>query len=300
MVRTVVHTDLEGLTLVKRGKVRDLYEVPEGLLIVATDRLSAFDVVFAEGIPQKGRILTELTEFWFREFPGIVENHLITADIAEMPATVRVHADILEGRTMLVRKTEVLPVECIARGYLAGSGYKSYLRDRSVCGIPLPEGLQLSSRLPEPIFTPSTKAEEGHDENISFAETVKVIGEETAEQLAEMTMALFKAGSDLLAEKGIILCDTKFEFGRTPDGTIILIDEALTPDSSRFWDQETYTEGVAQDSFDKQIVRDYLETLSWDKTPPPPALPSDVVEKTFGRYREIAERIMGRTLEIDA
>ena len=299
MLRTVVHTDLEGLTLVKRGKVRDLYEVSEGLLIVATDRLSAFDVVFAEGIPQKGRILTELTEFWFREFPGIVENHLITADVAEMPAAVRAHADVLEGRTMLVRKTEVLPVECIARGYLAGSGYKSYLRDRSVCGIPLPEGLQLSSKLPEPIFTPSTKAEEGHDENISFEEAVKVIGEETAEQLAEMTMALFNAGSDLLAEKGIILCDTKFEFGRTPDGTVILIDEALTPDSSRFWDQGTYTEGVAQDSFDKQIVRDYLETLSWDKTPPPPALPSEVVEKTAGRYREIAERIMGRTLEID-
>lgn len=299
MAGTVVHTDLEGLDLVKRGKVRDVYEVPEGLLIVATDRLSAFDVVFAEGIPGKGRILTALTGFWFREFPGIVENHLITADINKMPDAVKAHADILAGRTMLVRKTEVLPVECIARGYLAGSGYKSYLKDRTVCGIELPEGLVLSSRLPENIFTPSTKAEEGHDENISFAETVEIIGQETADKLDEMTMALFNAGSDFLAEKGIILCDTKFEFGRTPDGDIILIDEALTPDSSRFWDKATYTEGVAQDSFDKQIVRDYLETLSWDKTPPPPALPEEVVLKTAARYREIAERIMGEKLEID-
>jgi len=299
MAGTVVHTDLAGIDLVKRGKVRDLYEVPEGLLIVATDRLSAFDVVFAEGIPGKGQILTALTEFWFREFPGVVENHLITADVNEMPDAVKAHADVLTGRTMLVRKTDVLPVECIARGYLAGSGYKSYMKDRTVCGMQLPEGLQLSSKLPGNIFTPSTKAEEGHDENISFAETVEIIGKETADRLDEMTMALFNFGSDLLAEKGIILCDTKFEFGRTKDGDIILIDEALTPDSSRFWDRETYTEGVAQDSFDKQIVRDYLETLSWDKTPPPPALPAEVVEKTAARYREIAERIIGEKLEIN-
>jgi phosphoribosylaminoimidazole-succinocarboxamide synthase len=297
MAGTVVHTDLKGLDLVKRGKVRDLYEVPEGLLIVATDRLSAFDVVFAEGIPGKGQILTALTEFWFSEFPGIVPNHLITADVEEMPGAVRAHRDVLAGRTMLVKKTDVLPVECIARGYLAGSGYKSYLKDRTVCGIELPEGLVLSSKLPENIFTPSTKAEEGHDENISFEETVGIIGQETADRIEEMTMSLFSAGSDFLAEKGIILCDTKFEFGRTPEGEIILIDEALTPDSSRFWDRETYTEGVAQDSFDKQIVRDYLETLSWDKTPPPPALPPEVVEKTAARYREIAERIIGSELE---
>jgi phosphoribosylaminoimidazole-succinocarboxamide synthase len=297
MAGTVVHTDLEGLDLVKRGKVRDVYEVPEGLLIVATDRLSAFDVVFAEGIPGKGRILTALTEFWFSEFPGVVANHLITADVDEMPEAVQAHRDILAGRTMLVKKTDVLPVECIARGYLAGSGYKSYIKDKTVCGIRLPDGLQLSSKLPENIFTPSTKAEEGHDENISFEETVEIIGRETADRLEEMTMSLFNAGVDFLDEKGIILCDTKFEFGRTPDGEIILIDEALTPDSSRFWDKETYTEGVAQDSFDKQIVRDYLETTSWDKTPPPPALPPEVVEKTAGRYREIAERIMGRKLQ---
>jgi phosphoribosylaminoimidazole-succinocarboxamide synthase len=299
MVKTVVHTDLDGLDLVKRGKVRDMYEIPEGLIIVATDRLSAFDVVFAEGIPGKGSILTALTEFWFTEFPGVIENHLITANVDEMPAAVRRHRDVLAGRTMLVQKAEVLPVECIARGYLAGSGYKSYMARGDVCGIALPQGLQLSSRLPEPIFTPSTKADEGHDENISYEETVEVIGADTAAWLAEKTMALFTAGSDFLSEKGIILCDTKFEFGRTPDGKILLVDEALTPDSSRFWDRTTYVEGVAQDSFDKQIVRDYLETLAWDKTPPPPALPPEVIEKTAGRYREIAERIMGRKLEID-
>jgi len=298
MAEPVVHTNLDGVDLVKRGKVRDVYEVPEGYLIVATDRLSAFDVVFAEGIPGKGAILTALTRFWFEKLSDIVPNHLITADVAEMPESIRRHADTVAGRSMLVRKAKVLPVECIARGYLAGSGWKSYRKGGDVCGISLPDGLQLSSRLPEPIFTPSTKADEGHDENIPFEEAVATVGPDTADRLRELTMALFRAGGEFLEEKGIILCDTKFEFGTSEDGELILIDEALTPDSSRFWDRETYREGVAQDSFDKQIVRDHLESTDWDKRPPPPPLPAEVVEKTAARYREIAERIMGRSLEV--
>jgi phosphoribosylaminoimidazole-succinocarboxamide synthase len=296
MTDTVVRTQLDGIPLLKRGKVRDVYELPEGLLIVATDRLSAFDVVFAEGIPGKGAVLTALTEYWFRELAEIIPNHLVTADVDEMPEAARRHADILRGRTQFVRKADVLPVECIARGWLAGSGWKSYQRSGDICGIPLPEGLELSSRLPEPIFTPSTKAEEGHDENITFEAAVAEVGPGVAELLREATLALFKAGTEVLEGKGIILCDTKFEFGMTPDGELILVDEALTPDSSRFWDRETYVEGVAQDSFDKQIVRDHLETTDWDKKPPPPPLPPEVVEKTAARYREIAERIIGRRI----
>lgn len=297
MTNAVTRTDLEGLTLLKRGKVRDIYEVPEGLLIVATDRLSAFDVVFREGIPGKGVILTQLTAFWFERLESIVRHHLITADVDEMPDAVKAHADVLRGRTMLVKRAEVLPVECIARGYLAGSGYKSYVKSGDVCGIELPEGLVLSSKLPGPIFTPSTKAEEGHDENIPFEQAAEIVGIDRANELRELTLALYGAGLDHAAEKGILLCDTKFEFGTDADG-IMLIDEALTPDSSRFWDRETYTEGVAQDSFDKQIVRDYLDTLDWDKTPPPPPLPPDVVAKTLERYQAIAERIMGRKIEV--
>jgi phosphoribosylaminoimidazole-succinocarboxamide synthase len=297
MVTTVTKTDLEGLSLVKRGKVRDLYELDEGFLIVATDRLSAFDVVFKEGFPGKGIVLTALTSFWFDRLSDVIENHLITANVDEMPDAARAHADVLRGRTMLVKKAEVLPVECIARGYLAGSGYKSYLKSKTVCGIPLPDGLSLSSRLPEDLFTPSTKADEGHDENISYEKAAEIVGEETAALLKDVTLRLFRAGRDLLEERGIVLCDTKFEFGRTPDGRIILIDEVLTPDSSRFWDRETYKEGVAQDSFDKQIVRDYLDATDWDKTPPPPDLPEEVIRKTTARYREIAERIMGTGIE---
>ena len=292
MEHPVVKTALNGLNLVSSGKVRDNYEVPEGLLMVATDRLSAFDVVFAEGIPGKGRILTSLAEFWFREFPGIVENHLITADVSEMPDEVQRHAGVLEGRTMLVKRASVLPVECIARGYLAGSGYKSYLRDGTVCGIRLPEGLVLSSKLPAPIYTPSTKAASGHDENISYERSVEIVGEELAGRLRDLTLALYQAGAEYLAQRGIILCDTKFEFGIGADGRLMLVDEVLTPDSSRFWDRSTYVEGAAQDSFDKQIVRDYLESTSWNKEPPPPPLPEEVVEKTAARYREIAARIM--------
>ena len=297
MSNTVTHTDLEGLPLVKRGKVRDLYELPEGYLLIATDRLSAFDVVFTEGFPSKGRILTALTAFWFDQLADVIPNHLITDDVDEMPDAVRPYADILRGRTMLVKKTKVLPVECIARGYLAGSGYKSYVKSGTVCGIQLPEGLQLSSRLPGNLFTPSTKADVGHDENITYEQTVEIIGTDTAAFLEKATLELFARGGEYLDSRGIILCDTKFEFGRTADGEIILIDEALTPDSSRFWDRETYREGVAQDSFDKQIVRDHLDATDWDKTPPPPPLPAEVLVKTTDRYREIAERIIGKEIE---
>lgn len=298
MTDTVVRTQFDDIPLLKRGKVRDVYQLPEGLLIVATDRLSAFDVVFEEGIPGKGAVLTALTEYWFRELAEILPNHLITADVDEMPEAARRHADVLRGRTQFVRKADVLPVECIARGWLAGSGWKSYQRSGGICGIPLPEGLKLSSRLPEPIFTPSTKAEEGHDENITFEAAVAEVGPGVAELLREATLALFKAGTEVLEGKGIILCDTKFEFGMTPDGELILVDEALTPDSSRFWDRETYVEGVAQDSFDKQIVRDHLEATDWNKQPPPPPLPPEVVTKTAARYREIAERILSREIEV--
>jgi phosphoribosylaminoimidazole-succinocarboxamide synthase len=292
MSQVVTHTDLPGLELKSRGKVRDIYELPEGLLIIATDRLSAFDVVFNEGIPGKGAVLTRLTEFWFGKLGHVIQNHLITANVDEMPEAVRPHADVLRGRTMLVKKAEVCMVECIARGYLAGSGYKSYVKTGKVCGIDLPDGLKLSSRLPEDIFTPSTKAVEGHDENITFEQAAEIVGADVARQLGEATLALFRAGREFLDSRGIVLCDTKFEFGLDSDGKLMLVDEALTPDSSRFWDRETYVEGVAQDSFDKQIVRDYLDGTDWDKTPPPPALPDDVVAKTAARYEEIAARIM--------
>lgn len=292
MSEPVIRTDLPGLGLVKRGKVRDIYELPEGLLIVATDRLSAFDVVFREGIPGKGAVLTSLTEFWFRQLADVVDNHLITADVDEMPEAVRKHADVLRGRTMLVKKADVLPVECIARGYLAGSGWKEYQSSGTVCGIDLPYGLKLSSKLPEPVFTPSTKAEEGHDENITFEQAAEALAPGMAEKVRDTTLALYRAGAEFLAARGIILCDTKFEFGTDADGNFLLVDEALTPDSSRFWDRDRYVEGEAQDSFDKQIVRDYLSTLDWDKSPPPPPLPAEVVEKTAARYREIADRIM--------
>ena len=297
MVSPVTRTELAGIPLVKRGKVRDVYELPEGYLIVATDRLSAFDVVFREGIPGKGAILTRLTTHWFEVLRDVVPHHLITADVDEMPDAVRPHADVLRHRTMLVRKAKVLPVEAIARGYLAGSGWKEYERQGTICGIRLPEGLKLSSKLPEPIFTPSTKAEEGHDENIDYGRAAGIIGEALAAQVRDATLDLFRTGGEFLAARGILLCDTKFEFGHDEDGNFLLVDEALTPDSSRFWDRATYREGVAQDSFDKQIVRDYLMTLDWDRSPPPPALPPEVVAKTAARYREIAERITGSSME---
>lgn len=296
MSEPIVRTELSGLTLVRRGKVRDVYEAGDGLLFVATDRLSAFDVVFAEGIPGKGAVLTALAAFWFTKLKSVLPNHFVTADPDGMPAEAREHARALHGRAMFVRRAQVLPVECIARGYLAGSGYKEYQRSGTVCGIPLPEGLGQSSKLPAPIFTPSTKAETGHDENIPFEEAERILGAGMAARVRDATLALYRAGAEHLAEKGILLCDTKFEFGLDEDGELMLVDEALTPDSSRFWAKETYAPGRAQDSFDKQIVRDYLLALGWDQKPPPPPLPREIIDKTAARYREIAERIMGRRM----
>ncbi len=296
MRHAITQLELPGLHRIKQGKVRDIFDLPEGLLIVASDRLSAFDVVFREGIPGKGAVLNTLSAFWFGHLGAVFPNHYLTAKVHRMPEAVQRHAEVLRGRCMLVRKARVLPVECIARGYLAGSGYKEYQRTGTVCGIPLPAGLRLSSRLPEPVFTPSTKAETGHDENITFDRAVEILGADLAGQVREATLALYAEGAKFLARRGIILCDTKFEFGVTDDGTLLLIDEALTPDSSRFWDQSAWREGVAQDSFDKQVVRDYLLSTSWDQNPPPPPLPAEVVEKTSARYREIAERIVGREI----
>ena len=285
----LLQTELPGLELVRRGKVRDVYDVGEHFLIVATDRISAFDVVLPNGIPDKGKVLTRLSLYWFETLG--VEHHLVTTDVNEMPAQLHVFADQLEGRSMLVRKLKIMPVECVVRGYLAGSGWKEYQKVLSICGGPLPEGLMLSSRLPEPIFTPTTKAEAGHDMPMTFEETVEELGAERAEDLRSLSLDVYSRAADVAEDRGIILCDTKFEFGLAPDGTIVLADEVLTPDSSRFWDRDTYEPGRSQDSYDKQFVRDFLETLDWDKHPPGPELPDNVVEGTSERYREIFERI---------
>lgn len=285
----LLQTELPGLELVRRGKVRDVYDVGEHFLIVATDRISAFDVVLPNGIPDKGKVLTRLSLYWFETLG--VEHHLVTTDVNEMPAQLHVFADQLEGRSMLVRKLKIMPVECVVRGYLAGSGWKEYQKVQSICGVPLPEGLMLSSRLPEPIFTPTTKAEAGHDMPMTFEETVEELGAERAEDLRSLSLDVYSRAADVAEDRGIILCDTKFEFGLAPDGTIVLADEVLTPDSSRFWDRDTYEPGRSQDSYDKQFVRDFLETLDWDKQPPGPELPDNVVEGTSERYREIFERI---------
>ena len=285
----LLQTELPGLELVRRGKVRDVYDVGEHFLIVATDRISAFDVVLPNGIPDKGKVLTRLSLYWFETLG--VEHHLVTTDVNEMPAQLHVFAAQLEGRSMLVRKLKIMPVECVVRGYLAGSGWKEYQKVQSICGVPLPEGLMLSSRLPEPIFTPTTKAEAGHDMPLTFEETVEELGAERAEDLRSLSLDVYSRAADVAEDRGIILCDTKFEFGLAPDGTIVLADEVLTPDSSRFWDRDTYEPGRSQDSYDKQFVRDFLETLDWDKQPPGPELPDNVVEGTSERYREIFERI---------
>jgi len=281
------------LKLTHRGKVRDIYEAGGDLLFVATDRISAFDCILPDGIPDKGRVLTQMSLFWFRYLD--VPNHVITANVDEYPAELRVYREQLEGRSMLVRKAAMFPVECVARGYVSGSGWKDYRRTGAICGIGLPAGLRESDRLPEPIFTPATKAQTGHDENISFEEAAKAIGEETAHQLKEMTLKIYARASEYARERGIVLADTKFEFG-TIDGQIILGDEVLTPDSSRYWPAATYAPGGPQKSFDKQFVRDYLETLDWNKQPPAPPLPEDVVEKTAAKYREAFETLTGEKL----
>lgn len=290
-------SDFEGINLVKRGKVRDIYEIGDQLLIVASDRMSAFDVVMADPIPDKGKILTSISLFWFKELEHMMENHLISSDPAEYPENCKKYTEELKGRSMLVKKAKPLPVECIVRGYLSGSGWKDYLSNGSVCGISLPEGLKESQKLPEPIFTPSTKAEDGmHDENITFEEAVKLMGEETSENVQQLSLRIYEFGRALAAEKGIIVADTKFEFG-IKDDRLILIDEVLTPDSSRFWPMDSYSPGGPQKSFDKQFLRDYLLEIKWPKQPPPPKLPPEIIEKTRAKYLEALERLTGHGLE---
>lgn len=292
----LLQSSLSELKLVRRGKVRDVYAVDDThFLIVATDRISAFDCILPTAIARKGEVLTALSEFWFEKLAGIVPNHLVTTDLEQMPETVRRGQD-LEGRSMLVRRADVFPVECVVRGYLVGSGWKDYLRTGGVCGHRLPENLLESAELPDAIFTPSTKADEGHDENISEAQVREIVGAETADYLRETSLRLYTEARNYARSRGIIIADTKFEFGRDRDGQIILVDEALTPDSSRFWPSQSYSPGKSQPSFDKQFVRDYLETLQWDKQPPAPPLPADVAAATTDRYLEAYRLLTGKTL----
>ncbi|CAN5753280.1 phosphoribosylaminoimidazolesuccinocarboxamide synthase [soil metagenome] len=294
---TLLQTSLSDLKLERRGKVRDVYAVDdEYLLIVATDRISAFDCVLPTAIRRKGEVLIALSRFWFERLGHVVPHHMVATDLDRMPDRVRRHFDELNGRSMLVRRAKVFPVECVVRGYLSGSGWKDYLRTGEVCGYKLPPGLQESAELPEPIFTPATKAEEGHDENISEAQVRELLGEEITVFLRETSLRLYGEAQQYARGRGIIIADTKFEFGRCSEGQIILIDEALTPDSSRFWPLESYLPGKSQQSFDKQFVRDYLETLSWDKKPPAPPIPSDIAEATTGRYLQAYKLITGRDL----
>ena len=291
-------TNLGNTTLLGRGKVRDLYSIGDALLLVATDRISAFDHVLATGIAGKGKILTQISLFWFDLLKSIVPNHIITADVREFPASLQPYADQLEGRSMLVERAAMFPVECVARGYLAGSGWKEYQATSSVCGIPLPGGLLDGSRLPEPLFTPATKSQDGaHDENISFAATENAIGADDAAELRRLTLDLYRRAAAHAESRGLILADTKFEFGKTEDG-IILADEVLTPDSSRFWEGAAWKPGGPQRSFDKQFVRDYLESIHWNKQAPAPALPDDVVERTQAKYLEAFRRLTGRDLNL--
>ncbi len=293
----LITSDLPGLPRVRQGKVRDLYDVGDHLLLVATDRISAFDYVLGSGIPDKGRVLSQLSEFWFGRTTAIVPNHLVTANADDYPAHLAPYRDTLRGRSMLVRKTTPLPVECVARGYISGSGWKDYVATGAVCGVTLPAGLRESDRLPAPFFTPATKAESGHDQNISEAEAAAVVGADLLERLKALTMALYAHGVAHAASCGIILADTKFEFGLAPDGELILIDEVMTPDSSRYWPQDSYEPGGPQLSFDKQFVRDYLESIQWNKQPPVPSLPDDVVARTREKYLDAYRRLTGRALE---
>ena len=295
--RPLLETRMPGLRWWRRGKVRDVYDLGDRLLIVATDRISAFDVVLPSGVPAKGIVLTQLSLFWFRLLADLVPNHVITADVAEYGPEVQRYRDQLEGRSMIVLKTEPLPVECVVRGYIAGSGWKDYRATGAVSGIPLPAGLQESQRLDPPLFTPSTKAETGHDENISFARVERSLGAERAAEVRDVSLEIYHRAGVHAEERGIILADTKFEFG-VRAGRLIWIDEALTPDSSRFWPRDGYTPGRAQPSFDKQYVRDYLETLAWDKRPPGPALPAEVVEQTRDKYLDAYARLTGAELPV--
>ena len=288
---------IPGATPSRSGKVRDIYDLGDRLLIVATDRLSAFDVVLPDGIPNKGKVLTQISAFWFGMLSGVVDNHLISTDIGDFPEPFRSAPDVFAGRSMLVRKTRPLPVECIARGYLSGSGWSEYRRAGAICGIALPPGLKESDRLPSPVFTPTTKAEIGtHDENITFDEVKTLVGAETAARLRDVTLEIYARGAEFALAKGIIIADTKFEFGLDDRGGLVWIDEALTPDSSRFWPLDGYAPGGAQPSFDKQFVRDYLVSLRWDKKPPAPRLPEEIVRTTARKYEDALLRLSGRAL----
>ena len=294
----LLHTDFPTLELYASGKVRDVYRADnEHLLFVATDRISAFDYVLATGIPHKGRVLTQLSLFWFDFLKDIVPNHLVTADVNAYPANLRPYQDQLEGRSMLVVRADMIGVECVVRGYISGSAWKEYKESGKVCGIDLPPGLKESDKLPEPIFTPATKATSGHDENISFAEMSKLVGPELSRQLRELSLRVYQAAADYARQKGIIIADTKFEFGKTAAG-LVLADEVLTPDSSRFWPADKYSPGKAQESFDKQYVRDYLESIHWNKQPPAPALPPEVAHRSSEKYIEAYRRLTGRELAL--
>ena len=291
----ITKTDLPGIKLHGRGKVRDIYDLGEHFLIVATDRLSAFDVVLPTPIPNKGKVLTQMSAFWFDHFKDFVPNHVVSTRVSDYPKSLHAFRDQLEGRSMLVKKAIVFPVECVARGFLAGSGLKDYRKTGRVCGIPLPAGLRDSDRLPQPLFTPSTKAESGHDENISEEQAAKIIGQDNLRQLKELTLSLYSRGVEYVSTRGIVICDTKFEFG-TIDGKISIVDEMLTPDSSRFWPADQYSPGKPQPSFDKQFVRDYLEKIGWNKQPPAPGLPEDIVKATSAKYVEALRVLTGRDL----
>jgi phosphoribosylaminoimidazole-succinocarboxamide synthase len=294
----ILETALSGLTLHRRGKVRDVYDLDDHLLIVATDRISAFDYVLGSGIPDKGRVLTQLSAFWFHELGDVTDHHLESIDPADFPPPARAHADVLAGRSMLVKKTTPVPIECVARGYLSGSGWKEYQQHGEVCGIRLPSGLRESDRLPKPVFTPATKAETGHDVNISEEEAADLVGRDLVGRLKALTLELYGRGAAHAASRGIIVADTKFEFGlldNSPERPV-LIDEVLTPDSSRFWPRQDYAPGRSQPSFDKQYVRDYLERIRWNKQPPVPSLPDDVVQRTREKYLEAYRLLTGRTL----
>ncbi len=294
MSKPVLKTDFPDLKLVGRGKVRDIYDMGETLLIVTTDRISAFDVIMNEGIPDKGYVLNQISIFWFRQMEDIISNHIIAVDVGAFPVECRKYAEILEGRSMLVKKARPLPAECVVRGYLSGSGWKDYRATGAVCGIRLPAGLVESDRLPEPIFTPSTKAELGtHDENISFDEMVKLCGRVDAEMMRDFTLKIYSRARDIADTRGIIIADTKFEYG-IYNGEMIIIDECMTPDSSRFWPKVLYKPGGPQPSFDKQFLRDYLETLDWNKTAPPPTLPEEIIRKTGEKYLEALRRLTGQ------
>ncbi|MDA7916546.1 phosphoribosylaminoimidazolesuccinocarboxamide synthase [Verrucomicrobia bacterium] len=297
MSEPVLQIDLPGIKHVKRGKVREVYDLGDSLLFVASDRISAYDCNMPNGIPRKGEVLTQISHFWFDQTGDIIRNHRLALPSDPLPEALARYEDLLNRRSMIVEKTKPLAIECVVRGYLAGSGWKEYQKNQAVCGIELPAGLLESSKLPEPIYTPATKAEEGHDENISYEESVKIVGEDIAAKARELSLKLYQFGADYALPKGIILADTKFEFGVTDDGELILIDEALTPDSSRFWPADDYAPGRAQMSYDKQFVRDYLETLDWDKTPPAPALPDEIVNKTAQKYQEAYLQLTGKSLD---